>query len=244
MRQSINPVLAAAPMRSARGTRAAAAPAARAARGARLPALAWLLSAVGLSAAGAVRAEDAGAGPPPETGVEATAYYYALRDQTDFASGVVSYERGSLHLEGRYNYEDRNSGSAFVGWKFGGGDELSFEATPIVGLLFGAVRGLVPGLEGSVAYGAFDASVEAEYVHDLGQHGASYFYTWDELGWSPKAWLRLGIAGQRTRTVESTRSLERGLFAGLSAGKAHFSVYVFNPDLSSRYVVASAGVSF
>ena len=124
------------------------------------------------------------------------------------------------------------------------GSDLSYEVTPIVGLLFGSVSGVIPGVEASVAYGAFDASIEAEYVANLDEHGASYFYTWDELGWTPVHWLRVGLAGQRTRAIESSRELERGLFAQVFASKLHFGVYVFNPDLSSRYVVASFGVSF
>jgi hypothetical protein len=189
-------------------------------------------------------ADDASTESGQETSLEATAFYYAMRDQSDFGAGVIAYNHGSLHLEGRYNYEERGAGSAFIGWTFAGGGDLSYEVTPIAGLLFGSVRGLVPGVEASVAYGAFDASVEAEYVNDLDQHNASYFYTWDELGWSPVQWLRLGLAGQRTRTIESSRVLERGLFAQAIASKAQFGIYVFNPDLGSRYVVASFGVSF
>ena len=189
-------------------------------------------------------AESAAGETGPESSAEATAYYYAMRDQSDFTSAVVAYNRDSLHLEARYNYEDHDAASAFIGWNFGGGGDLSFEITPIIGLLFGSTRGVVPGLEASVSYGAFDASIEAEYVADVDQHDASYFFTWDELGWSPAQWLRVGLAGQRTRAVESSRELERGLFAQVLASKLHFGVYVFNPDLSSRYIVASFGVSF
>jgi hypothetical protein len=189
----------------------------------------------------------AGAAAEPaaiETAVEATAYYYALRDEPDLTSVVVAGDREALHLEARYNYEERDAGSAFLGWTFSGGDELSFEATPIVGVLFGSAHGLIPGLEASLAYGPFDASVEAEYVGNLDEHAASYFYTWDELGWSPNAWLRVGLAGQRTRAIHGDRTLERGLFATFTVAKAHFGVYAFNPDLDSRYVVAMFGVSF
>jgi len=197
-----------------------------------------------LSVQAPVLAGDAAAPSGPATSLEATAFYYAMRDQSDFASGVIAYNRDTLHLEARYNYEDRDAASAFIGWNFAGGGDLSFEVTPIVGLLFGSARGVVPGLEASVTYGAFDASIEAEYVADLDEHSASYFYTWNELGWSPAQWLRLGLAGQRTRAIQSSRELERGVFAQVSASKLQFGVYVFNPDLASRYVVASFGVSF
>src|SRR5206468_8520993 len=73
----------------------------------------------------------------PETTFTLTGFYYAMRDQPDFAVGVASLNRGSLHLEARYNYEAHDAGSAFAGWKFAGGDTVSFEVTPIVGALFG-----------------------------------------------------------------------------------------------------------
>ena len=205
---------------------------------------ACLVAPLLLVAPAPARAEGSAAESEPESSLEATAFYYAMRDQSDFGSGVVSYNHGSLHLEARYNYEDRDAASAFVGWNFAGGGDLSFEVTPIAGLLFGSTRGVIPGVEASVAYGAFDASVEAEYVHNLDDHSASYFYTWDELGWTPVQWLRVGLAGQRTRAIDSSLELERGFFAQVIASKLQFGVYVFNPDRDSRYVVASFGVSF
>jgi hypothetical protein len=205
---------------------------------------ACLLTLQWLVAPAATLAEGTSAETGPESSFDATAYYYAMRDQSDFASAVVAYNRDALHLEARYNYEERDAASAFIGWNFAGGGDLSYEVTPIVGLLFGSTHGVIPGVEASVAYGAFDASIEAEYVENTDEHGASYFYTWDELGWTPLHWLRVGLAGQRTRAIESSRELERGLFAQVMASKVHFGVYVFNPDLSSRYVVAAFGVSF
>lgn len=46
-----------------------------------------------------------------------------------------------------------NVGPAFVGWKFTGGDTVTYEITPIVGALFGTARGVVPGVEASLAWG-------------------------------------------------------------------------------------------
>src|SRR5438034_8496066 len=124
----------------------------------------------------------------------ATGYYYAMRDQPDFGVGVASLDRGPLHLEARYNYEARNATSVFAGWKFSGGETVSYEVTPIIGGLFGAAHGVVPGLEASIGWRAFDAYIEAEYVYDLNDRSASYYYAWSELAWKPVEWLRLGLA--------------------------------------------------
>jgi hypothetical protein len=196
--------------------------------------------AVCASAGAAETASPAG----PETALAATGYYYAMRDQPDFGVGVATLDRGPLHLEARYNYEARDSGSAFVGWKFEGGSDVTFAATPIVGGLFGAARGFVPGLEASLAWRSFDAYIEAEYVYDLDERNASYYYAWSELGWTPVSWLRVGLAGQRTRVVETGRDLQRGIFAQFIIEKITIGVYGFNPDSGSRYLIVALGAKF
>ncbi len=75
----------------------------------------------------ALCAETAAPGEPAWSGA-VTGMYYAMRDQPDFGVGVASLNHGPLHLEARYNYEARDSGSAFVGWKFAGGDTVTYEA--------------------------------------------------------------------------------------------------------------------
>jgi hypothetical protein len=192
----------------------------------------------------AVCASQGEAEAAPEISAAVTGYYYAMRDQPDFGVGVASFNRGALHLEARYNYEAHNATSLFVGWRFAGGDEVAFEATPIVGTLFGSTRGIVPGLEASIAYRAFDAYVEAEYVRNLDDGNASYYYAWTELGWKPTEWLRVGLAAQRTQTVESGRDVQPGVFVQLTWGKTTLGVYGFNPDLASRYFIVSVGTQF
>jgi hypothetical protein len=181
---------------------------------------------------------------PAKTTGSVTGYFYAMRDQPDFGVGVAALNRGALRIEARYNYEARHSTSVFAGWKFAGGNDVTYEMTPIIGGLFGDARGVIPGLEAAVAWRNFDAYVEAEYVRDLDIKDDSYFYMWNELGWRPVEWLRLGLVGQRTRVVRTDRDIQRGVFAQLMAGAATISIYAFNPDAASRYVIISLGLAF
>ena len=185
----------------------------------------------GLVVAATARGAEAEADADTRWSGAVTGLYYAMRDQPDFGVGVASLDRGSLHLEARYNYEARNATSIFAGWKFAGGDTVKFEVTPIVGGLFGAAR-------------AVDIYVEAEYVRDLNHSSESYVYSWTELGWRPVEWLRVGFVGQRTRTVDTGRDIQRGVFGQIPIGPATVTVYFFNPDIGSRYVIASLGVRF
>ena len=200
-----------------------------------------VLPAVLAGAASANAADTTIDSEPPVT-VSATGFYYAMRDQPDFGVGVASIDRGRLHLEGRYNSEARDAGSLFAGWKFTGGEVVTFEITPIVGVLFGAARGAIPGIEASVAYGSLDAYIEAEYVYDRENRSDSYYYAWSELGWKPTEWLRVGLAGQRTRVVQTGREFQRGLFAQMIVGKMTLGAYLFNPDTGARYAIVALGV--
>jgi hypothetical protein len=195
------------------------------------------LAASGAHAADAVPADRALSG-------SLTGYYSALPDQPNLGMAVGAVNLGALRLEGRYNYEARASASAFVGWKFEGGDDVAWEVTPIIGTLFGRTRGVVPGFEAAVSYKTFDSYIEAEYVFDRDDSDASFTYTWIELGWTPVEWLRVGLVAQRTRVVSSDRDIQRGVLLQVLAGKATLSAYVFNPDGADRYATLALGIAF
>jgi hypothetical protein len=196
---------------------------------------------------------QAGMGEPPpllhaQTSnweMSATGYYYALDNQSDYFSAIATADRDALHLEARYNYEALDSGSLFAGWSFSGGDELTWELTPIIGVVFGSTHGIAPGFEASVAYGIVDFYTEAEYMHDFDALEDSFTYAWSELGISPLPWLRFGLVGQRSKAYESDRDIQRGGFAQLTFGKLTLGAYVFNPDVSAdRFAIFSLGASF
>ncbi len=185
--------------------------------------------------------------PPPVPGWDfsATGMYYWPPDDDNFLLVIATADRGSLHLEARYNYEALDTGSLFAGWTFAGGDTLTYELTPMLGAVFGDTQGIAPGFEASLAYGITDFYIEAEYLYDTEVHEDSYTYAWSELGFSPWEWLRFGLVGQRTRVYRSDREIQRGGFAQLMFGKATLGFYVFNPDDDTdRLAVVSLGAEF
>ena len=194
---------------------------------------------------GSTSLPDPGANKPGWA-YSATGMYYALPDQSDFLLAVAIAERGPLHLEARYNYEALDAGSIFVGWKFSGGEALTYELTPIIGAVFGAAQGIAPGFEASVAYGITDFYTEAEHVYDTGVKEDSFTYAWSELGLSPLEWLRFGLVGQRTRVYNSARDIQQGGFAQIiTPGKVTLGLYVFNPDVSAdRFAILSLAAEF
>ena len=173
-----------------------------------------------------------------------TAYPTFVRGGDNYTSAIVVADRGPLHLEARYNYESVGARSAFAGWTFSGGDAITWELTPLLGGAWGATQAFVPALEASVAWRRFDFYIEAEYVRDGSERTNSYFYAWSELGFRPVEWLRVGLAGQRTRTYGGDRELQRGPFAQVTWGRVTIGGFWFNPGSGDQVFVASIGATF
>ena len=152
-----------------------------------LPALALLLSS-----------QEPPAPEGPSWAFSAAAYAYIVPDGRDYVQPTVTADYGALHLEGRYNYETLDTGSAWVGVNFTGGSDVTWDLTPMLGGVFGATYGIAPGYKGSVNWWKLSLYSEGEYVHDVDNNSDSFFYTWTELTISPLEWLRVGFVTQRT----------------------------------------------
>ena len=173
-----------------------------------------------------------------------TGYWNSIRGGDDYASGIFLASRDRLHLEARVNYEARHAGSAFVGWTFATGEEVTLEVTPIVGYAGGDVKGPIAGFEATVGWGKLDWYIEAEYVHDRTDGASHYTYAWSELGYRPIEPLRFGIVTQRTRAYGTQREVQRGGFAQVTFGRVTGSLYWFNPGSREQVLTGAVGISF
>jgi hypothetical protein len=174
----------------------------------------------------------------------ASLYGYIVPDSRDYLQPTFSADHDWLHLEARYNYEAFETGSAWVGYNFGGGEELVWEVTPMLGAVFGKTTGIAPGFKGYLHWWKLELSTECEYVFDTRHSGDSFFYNWTEFSISPWEWLRVGLADQRTRLYKTDREIQRGFLVGVSWRKISLTTYVFNPDESRPVVVIAGGVTF
>lgn len=170
------------------------------------------------------------------------AYFHP--SQFDFLTGILAADRGALHLEGRYGYEDRLTASLFAGWSLAFGGTLKVNVVPMLGGVFGRINGVVPALELTLALGPLQLYSESEVVIDVASVSSSYFYSWSELTAAPVNWLRAGIALQRTRIVETPLWVSPGLLLGFSVWIFDFTGYWFEPGADSQYGVVSSGVRF
>jgi len=182
--------------------------------------------------------------PEKKWSFSASAYAYFVPDSREYVQPTFAADRGWLHLEARYNYEDLETGSAWVGYNFGGGEKLAWEFTPMLGGVFGNTTGIAPGYKGSLSWWKLELYSEGEYVIDPGDSSGSFFYNWSELTLAPVDWFRFGLVTQRTRAYETDREIQRGLLAGFSYKQIELTGYVFNPDESKPTVVVAVGLSF
>ena len=172
------------------------------------------------------------------------ALQYFVPDEQPYVQPTLIADHGWLHLEARYNYEELNTTSAWGGYNFAGGEELAWEVTPMVGGVFGDIVGVAPGYKGSLSWRKLHLYSEGEYVFDTGGNSDSFLYNWSELTYSLTDWLRLGIAGQRTRADHADHDYQPGVTIGVSFKHLDLTAYVFNPTESKPTVILGATLTF
>jgi hypothetical protein len=170
-------------------------------------------------------------------------YYIFPADQNIFMVTTTA-DKNMLHLEARYNYEDRNTASVFAGMNFSFGNQLKFLLTPMAGLVFGHLNGAAPGLEADLSYKAFDFSSQSEYVFDFSDKANDFAYTYLQLGATFLKKIKAGIAAQRTQAYRTNLDLQRGVFAGYTIGKLNASFTWFNPFTDSYFFVSALSINF
>jgi len=171
-------------------------------------------------------------------------YGYIVPHDRSYASPTFTADHERLHLEARYNYEDQETGSLWAGYNLSVGEKLVLEATPMIGGVFGNKPGIAPGYKVSLTYKRCELSTEGEYVFDTKDRAGSFFYTWNELTYSPRDWFRAGLVSQRTRAYDTGLGVQRGLLAGFSHKKADFTIYIFNAGWTDPTVVLALGFKF
>jgi hypothetical protein len=169
---------------------------------------------------------------------------YIVPHDRSYASPTFAADRKQLHLGARYNYEDKETGSLWVGYNFSAGQNLVFEATPMIGGVFGNTTGVAPGYLASLSWKKIEVSTEGEYVFDTKDSAGSFFYSWMELTYSPREWCRAGLVSQRTKAYQTDLDIQRGLLIGFSHKRVDFTTYIFNAGWTDPTVVLSLGFNF
>jgi hypothetical protein len=196
------------------------------------------LALAGGTAAAQTSAESS---EPNKWSLDASAYTYIVPDSENYVQPTVAADRDWLHVEARFNYEDRNTGSAWLGYNFSVGREVTLEITPMIGAVIGNTAGIAPGYKASLSWRMFELDSETEYVVDARDSADSFLYTWSEFALVPTAWSRLGLAVQRTKVYQTEFDIQRGFFVGFSYKRTDVAAYVFNPPGATVVLAVSVG---
>jgi len=183
-------------------------------------------------------------GPEKSWSFSASVYGYFVPDSRDFAQPTLTADHNYLHLEARYNYEALETGSAWVGANFSGGEKLTWQITPMLGGVFGDLTGIAPGYTGSIGWWKIELYSSGEYVVDTGNSSNSFLYNWSELTLSSLDWFRFGLVTQRTRLYHTDRDIQRGLIFGFTYKDVDLAAYLFNLDESKPTFIFGVRFAF
>lgn len=153
-------------------------------------------------------------------------------------------DKGNLHLEARYNYEDLKTASAWIGYNIFGGDEFEYFITPMAGGAFGRTNGIAVGLEFTFSIIGFELYSESEYLFDVEAKGNNFFYNWSDLTYSPTDWLWFGISGQLTKVYETELETDRGVIIGVAYQNFEFTGYYYNAFTEEDFFMLALATEF
>jgi len=169
---------------------------------------------------------------------------YLVPQGQSYASPIFAADHRWLHLEARYNDEAQRTGSLWAGCNFSIGDKFVFDATPMVGAVFGDTTGIAPGANLALTYKKVELSSQIEYVFATSDKSQSFLYSWNEVVYAPVDWFHAGLVSQRTRAYHTSLDVQRGFSAGFSHKKVDFTTYVFNAGWTDPTVVLVLGLKF
>lgn len=169
---------------------------------------------------------------------------YVVPGEPGYVDPVLAADHGWLHLEARYNYENLNTASFWVGRNFSVGKKLVLNVTPMIGGIFGRTTGIAPGFEGSLTYKKLQLSISNEYVFDTASNAGSFYYSWPQLTYSPADWLHIGLVAQHTKAFQTPLQMQRGFLVGVGFKNLALATYVFNAGWTKPTVVVECSTTF
>lgn len=149
---------------------------------------------------------------------------------------VMNYQHSSnWYAEARYNYEDIETFSLYLGKAFTfGKNDLSCSLVPMLGGSVGRFNGISTGLNIDMEYDKFFFSSQSQYSRSTNQCSQSFTYSWSEVGYQSLKWLYAGLSVQHTYDRVIGNELQPGVMIGFTFNRFTIPVYTFEPFNSGR----------
>jgi hypothetical protein len=181
------------------------------------------------------------ASPQLKIGAE---YYTYIQQQEPLTPVPLVYFQTSKswYAELRYNYEELQTFSIYLGKNFSGGENFSYSFTPIAGRIMGDMNGYSIGLNTDLEYKKLFFSSQSQYSASVNDRHQNFFFAWSELGYKPLKWFYAGVALQNTHVHKTNAKCEPGLLVGLEFDRLSVPVYALSPASENRYFII--GINF
>jgi hypothetical protein len=172
-------------------------------------------------------------------------YFYVTDKKMVTLVPVLDYQADNhMYVEGRYNYEELNTFSLYLGRTFSVSRKVSYSVTPMLGGVIGKFKGGSAGINAAAEYRKIFFSSQSQYTCSFNESNNDFFFAWSDLGYQPLKWLYVGLSTQQTYLPHS-RSLiaESGVLLGFLVKKWTFPLYSFSPFGNDTYFVLGINYS-
>ncbi len=147
-----------------------------------------------------------------------------------------------FYLEGRYNYENINTFSLYVGRSISYNNKVYFDFIPMIGGVIGKTNGISPGFNFQLDYKNFSTFTEFQYTIDLKNTYNSFFWDWTRFSFNIFKYVNIGGAIQILDEDIGNLSFKVGPMIGFIYKKFEFEFYTYN--FWERYPTLSCGVKY
>jgi hypothetical protein len=139
------------------------------------------------------------------------------------------------YAEARYNYEDAETFSFYLGRAFTGEtNTLNYSIVPMLGGSMGRWQGISTGLNINVDLNNFFFSSQSQYSRSTSVPGDNFVYDWSELGYQSLKWLYAGLSLQHTHERSIGHDIQPGFMIGFTFNRFTIPVYTFQPFNTMR----------
>jgi hypothetical protein len=165
-------------------------------------------------------------------------YYAGTAGSPTTMMPIASFQAGKgFYTEARYNYEELNTMSLYMGRTISKESKLSYSVSPMAGVVVGNLNGGSVGMNVSLGYKNFYLYSQPQYTFSVENCFNNYIYSWTDLTYSPSNWLSVGLSLQHTKPYGTRSYMENGLVVEVAYRHFTFPVYFFNPLNKSRSIV-------
>ncbi|HRQ31394.1 MAG TPA: hypothetical protein PLU49_15035 [Saprospiraceae bacterium] len=143
-----------------------------------------------------------------------------------------------FYFEWRYNYEDINTLTMYIGRPFSHGEKLIYEIVPMAGISFGQTLGISFGLKLFAEYKGLSFVSEGQLTCDLKRNENSFIYNRSDLSYWVTHHIGIGIAHQVYAVfTEKTKHVEGPMLSfSFNEVELQFAVLDFSKHEMSFYL--------